>query len=312
MARGRQVPRAEHRGVLAPVPARRAAASVGGGRLVARPGPADEPRRRGRAVGGARGMTQRPAFYALDGGGWRDYWTLLHPPYTLWHLSFVAIGACIVPVIRPAYLGLAILAFFLAVGIAAHALDELRGRPLRTRISGPDLDRARRARARSARPPSASTARRSSRGGACCSSGSAGSSCPRTTSSGSAARSTPICGSRSCGAGSPRSRARSRRWDGSTLRRCSSAPGCALIAAAQRRLSTPVRRIRRRVTSVSGVLAEGRRVRTDHRSDDHGGARGSAAAHVDRDGGAGGGSRDQPLAVGLLSRRSSGADAPRR
>jgi hypothetical protein len=37
-------------------------------------------------------------------------------------------------VIRPAYLGLALLAFFLAVGLAAHALDELRGRPLRTRI----------------------------------------------------------------------------------------------------------------------------------------------------------------------------------
>ena len=42
-------------------------------------------------------MTQRPAFYALDSGGWRDYWSLLHPPYTLWHLSFVAIGACVVP-----------------------------------------------------------------------------------------------------------------------------------------------------------------------------------------------------------------------
>jgi len=77
----------------------------------------------------------RPAFYALDSGGWRDYWTLLHPPYTLWHLSFVTIGACVVSVIRPAYLGLALLAFFLAVGVAAHALDELIGRPLRTRIS---------------------------------------------------------------------------------------------------------------------------------------------------------------------------------
>jgi hypothetical protein len=30
--------------------------------------------------------------------------------------------------------------------------------------------------------------------------------------------------------------------------------GCALIAAAQRRLSTPVRRVRRAVTSVSGDL----------------------------------------------------------
>jgi hypothetical protein len=76
----------------------------------------------------------RPAFYALRSGGWRDYWTLLHPPYTLWHLSFVAIGASLVPVIRPAYLGLALAAFFLAVGVAAHALDELRGRPLATRI----------------------------------------------------------------------------------------------------------------------------------------------------------------------------------
>ena len=25
----------------------------------------------------------RPAFYALKRGGWRDYITLLHPPYTL-------------------------------------------------------------------------------------------------------------------------------------------------------------------------------------------------------------------------------------
>ena len=35
----------------------------------------------------------RPAFYALARGGWRDYVTLLHPPYTLWHLSYVAVGA---------------------------------------------------------------------------------------------------------------------------------------------------------------------------------------------------------------------------
>ncbi|MGE5227046.1 MAG: hypothetical protein ACM3OO_09245 [Planctomycetaceae bacterium] len=76
----------------------------------------------------------RPAFYALSSGGWRDYWTLLHPPYTLWHLSYVAIGAALAPSLHPAYLGLAMLAFFLGVGIAAHALDELHGRPLRTRI----------------------------------------------------------------------------------------------------------------------------------------------------------------------------------
>lgn len=81
-------------------------------------------------------QTDRPAFYALAPGGWRDYWTLLHPPYTLWHLSYVAIGASLVPEPDLRWLGETLLAFFLAVGLAAHALDELRGRPLSTRIPG--------------------------------------------------------------------------------------------------------------------------------------------------------------------------------
>ena len=76
----------------------------------------------------------RPAFYALASGGWRDYWSLLHPPYTLWHLSYVVIGACIAPVLNVGWLLETLLAFFLAMGLAAHALDELNGRPLRTRI----------------------------------------------------------------------------------------------------------------------------------------------------------------------------------
>ena len=76
----------------------------------------------------------RPAFYALRPGGWRDYWTLLHPPYTLWHLSYVAIGAALAPRMDWGVLGLTVLAFALAMGVGAHALDELHGRPLRTRI----------------------------------------------------------------------------------------------------------------------------------------------------------------------------------
>ena len=87
-------------------------------------------------------MTQgdvRPAFYALAPGGWRDYVTLLHPPYTLWHLSYVAIGAALAPQWRPGVLALALLAFFLGMGIAAHALDELHGHPLATRISARTL-----------------------------------------------------------------------------------------------------------------------------------------------------------------------------
>jgi len=77
----------------------------------------------------------RPAFYALSPGGLRDFVTLLHLPYTLLHLSFVVIGASLAPVVRLDRLVATLVAFFLAVGIAAHFLDELNGRPLRTRIS---------------------------------------------------------------------------------------------------------------------------------------------------------------------------------
>ena len=76
----------------------------------------------------------RPSWYALETGGWRDYVTLLHPPYTAWHLSYVVIGGCLAPIVAWGRLGAAVAAFGLAVGIGAHALDELRGRPLRTSI----------------------------------------------------------------------------------------------------------------------------------------------------------------------------------
>ncbi len=77
----------------------------------------------------------RPAFYALRPGGWRDLVTVMHPPYTLWHVSNVAIGAAAAPQIYAGRLAAAIAAFFLAVGIGAHALDELHGRPLGTQLS---------------------------------------------------------------------------------------------------------------------------------------------------------------------------------
>jgi hypothetical protein len=76
----------------------------------------------------------RPAFYALPRGGWRDWWTLLHPPYTLWHLSYVALGAATAAEVDFYLLWMSLLGFFLGVGLAAHALDELRGRPLGTSI----------------------------------------------------------------------------------------------------------------------------------------------------------------------------------
>src|SRR5437868_12352834 len=77
----------------------------------------------------------RPAFYALRPGGWRDLITLLHPPYTAWHLSYVALGAAAAPHVYALRVGAALGAFFLAVGVSAHALDELNGRPLKTALS---------------------------------------------------------------------------------------------------------------------------------------------------------------------------------
>lgn len=81
----------------------------------------------------------RPSWYALERGGWRDYVTLFHPPYTAWHLSYVVIGGCLAPAIAWGRLGAAVVAFALAVGLGAHALDELRGRPLGTTIPNPVL-----------------------------------------------------------------------------------------------------------------------------------------------------------------------------
>ena len=78
---------------------------------------------------------KRPAFYALPGTkGWQDYLNLLHFPYTLWHLSYVVLGAVISPTVHLDRLLGTLLAFFLAVGIASHALDELHDRPLGTKI----------------------------------------------------------------------------------------------------------------------------------------------------------------------------------
>ncbi|HYR48632.1 MAG TPA: hypothetical protein VES90_00440 [Candidatus Eisenbacteria bacterium] len=76
-----------------------------------------------------------PAYYAARTTGWRrDVWALLHPPYTAWHLSYVLIGASLAPTVSIVRLVATLLAFFLAVGVSAHALDELRGRPLQTNI----------------------------------------------------------------------------------------------------------------------------------------------------------------------------------
>jgi hypothetical protein len=64
-----------------------------------------------------------------------DLLTLLHPPYTAWHLSYFALGAAVAPRMHVDRLLWGLAAFGLAVGIAAHALDELHDRPLRSGLS---------------------------------------------------------------------------------------------------------------------------------------------------------------------------------
>jgi hypothetical protein len=78
---------------------------------------------------------QRPAFYALRPGGWRDLITVLHPPYTAWNLANVCFGAAAAAQIHTDRFVATLAAFFLAVGISAHTLDELNGRPLKTQLS---------------------------------------------------------------------------------------------------------------------------------------------------------------------------------
>ncbi|MGH2864546.1 MAG: hypothetical protein ACRDJX_04785 [Solirubrobacteraceae bacterium] len=82
---------------------------------------------------------ERPAFYARGRGRAGELMTLLHPPYTAWHLSYFALGAALAPTLHINRLLWGLAAFALAVGVAAHALDELHDRPLGTSISSQTL-----------------------------------------------------------------------------------------------------------------------------------------------------------------------------
>jgi hypothetical protein len=82
-----------------------------------------------------RAAPERPAFYALGRGSLGDVLTLLHPPYTAWHLSYFALGAAVAPHLYVDRLLWGLAAFALAVGVAAHALDELHDRPLDSGLS---------------------------------------------------------------------------------------------------------------------------------------------------------------------------------
>lgn len=74
------------------------------------------------------------AFYARRGSPVSDLVTILHLPYTAWHLSYVVIGAALAPDLDWVRLAGTVAAFFFGLGVAAHALDEVQDRPLATSL----------------------------------------------------------------------------------------------------------------------------------------------------------------------------------
>jgi len=77
----------------------------------------------------------RPAYYAPTGTRIGELTALLHPPYTMWHLSYVAMGAGLAPSLDTRRLVGTLMAFVFGLGLAAHAFDEVNDRPLGTHFS---------------------------------------------------------------------------------------------------------------------------------------------------------------------------------
>jgi hypothetical protein len=84
---------------------------------------------------GSQAVTDRRSFYARGGSMWNDLTSLLHLPYTVWHLSYVAIGAGLAAELDVVRLIGTLSAFAFGLGISAHAFDEVHSRPLRTSLS---------------------------------------------------------------------------------------------------------------------------------------------------------------------------------
>ena len=77
----------------------------------------------------------KPAWYLISSDRtWKKWVNLLHWPYTLWFLAYIVLGASLAPDLNWSVLGLTLLAFFLGMGITAHAVDLLQGDPLRLGI----------------------------------------------------------------------------------------------------------------------------------------------------------------------------------
>lgn len=69
----------------------------------------------------------KKTWYYAEGSKKAELWTILHIPYTFMALSFLAIGFAISKPVNYTVLAGASIAYFLGLGIAAHALDQLPG-----------------------------------------------------------------------------------------------------------------------------------------------------------------------------------------
>jgi hypothetical protein len=88
---------------------------------------------------GTEEVTRQPAFYGRTGSLIGDLLTVLHLPYTAWHLSYVVIGAGVAPTVDWWRLAGTLAAFASGLGVGAHAIDEVYDRPLGTSLSDATL-----------------------------------------------------------------------------------------------------------------------------------------------------------------------------
>ena len=73
-------------------------------------------------------MKASGAWYARSGSKARELYTIMHLPYTSMVLSYVLIGAALSPSFYPNRVILTLFAYFLGLGLSAHALNELHSR----------------------------------------------------------------------------------------------------------------------------------------------------------------------------------------
>ena len=85
-------------------------------------------------------MTGEGAWYARGGSKLGELYTIMHLPYTSMVLSYVLIGAAVSPSFHPNRVIATLLAYFLGLGLSAHALNELHARHWGETLSKRELE----------------------------------------------------------------------------------------------------------------------------------------------------------------------------